>query len=221
MATVIGREGRATAVVTPDVRAERHRLLLPARGYTVTRNPFAIWEVLPAIVLCFAGLAIAMQFINNGYLATIALGGFIVATLGVLLVPAISLKGTLNVTPEGIIFQRGKESVTASWSQVAAVVNRRDCGLTLIVNNAQQTSRRIRVPGGFHADNGAVRIPLRMFGDRQFSILYDIRDRLPEAVWRDALEEAGKRSTTEILLVYAGMVAFCSLAVWAVYNVFS
>ena len=49
-----------------------------------------------------------------------------------------------------------------------------------------------------------------MFGDRQFSILYDIRDRLPEASWRPALERVGSRSQWRILAYYAGTVA-----VWA------
>jgi hypothetical protein len=223
MATLIGSDPKTTPVVTPngEAQARRHKLLLPTRGYEVSRNPFAVWEVLPTIVLSFAGIAIAMHFISDAYTATIALGAFLVVTLGTLLVPAISLKGTLNVTHEGLIFTRGKQHLTASWDQVAGVQNRRDCGLTLIITNPQQTTPRISIPGGFRAQDGVARIPLRMFGDRQFSVLYDIRDRLPEAAWREALVQASKRSTTEILLVYAGVVAFAGFALWAVYNIFS
>jgi hypothetical protein len=199
----------------------RYRLLQPSRGYAVTHNPFAVWEVLPTITLAFAGMAAAMLFISDSYLAGIAVGAFLVATLGVLLIPAVALKGSLNLTHEGVIFERGRHNLTASWSQVVGIANRRDCGLTLLLSNPQQTAPRMRLPGGFCAENGQARIPLRMFGDRQFSILYDIRDRLPEATWRPALEAASRRSTGRILAVYAATVAVCGLALFAVVNVLS
>jgi hypothetical protein len=55
-----------------------------------------------------------------------------------------------------------------------------------------------------------------MFGDRQFSILYDVRDRLPESAWRDAVERANARSTPRIQAVYAITVAICGAAMFAV-----
>jgi hypothetical protein len=182
----------------------------------VTRNPFAISAILPATALTFAALAVAMLFINDSYLATIAVGAFVVVTTGLMLIPAVTLKGSLNLTHDGITFERGKQHLTAGWDQVTGVVNRRDAGLCLMIANPQQSTPRIRLAGGFSAQKGMAQIPLRMFGDRQFSILYDIRDRLPDAAWRPALERASRRSPTQILLVYGGIVAICGVALFGV-----
>jgi hypothetical protein len=192
------------------------RLTHPTRGYAVTRNPFTIWAVLPAITLAFAGIAVAMAYITDAYLAAIAVGGFLAVTAGLLAIPAVALKGTINLTHDGITFERGKHHLTAGWDQVSGLVYRRDAGLCLVLANPQQTAPVIKLPGGFYAGGGIARIPLRMFGDRQFSILYDIRDRLPEGTWRPALERAQARSQPRILLVYAATVAVSSAALFAV-----
>ena len=219
MATILTH--RADTIGRRQPQADNARLLRPSRGYSVTRNPFAIWEVLPIVTLSFAGLAVAMLFIDNEYLASMAVGGFLVFTLGMLLVSAVALKGTLDLTHEGISFQRGKDHLTASWDQIVAVENRSDCGLTLVIRDPQQTRSHIRLPGGFGAEKGVATIPLRLFGDRQFSILYDIRDRLPEAMWKPALETAGRRSTARIVLDYAAVVAVCGLALFVVLRIYS
>jgi hypothetical protein len=220
MATLMARRAAPETVAAEAPLTSRHRLLLPSRGYAVTHNPFAVWEVLPTITLAFAGMAIAARYLDS-YTAPIAVGAFLVVTLGMLLVSAVTLNGTLNVTHEGIIFARGKDHLTASWDQVVGIENRRTSGLTLIINNPEQTRERLRLPGGFSSEKGVAAIPLRMFGDRRFSILYDIRDRLPEAAWRPALEAADNRSTLNILMVYGGVVAFSGLAMWAVLNTVS
>jgi hypothetical protein len=221
MSTTLDRAPARDLVAETRAEPSRPRLLQPSRGYAVTHNPFAVWEVLPLLTLSFAALAIAMLHISSAYLATVAVGGFLVLTLGTLLVPAVTLKGSLSITHEGIAFERGGEHLTASWSDVRGVVNRRDCGLTLVLRDPEQTRRRIRTPGGLCAEGGEARIPLRMFGDRQFSILYDIRDRLPEAAWKDALAAASRRSTARIVLVYSGVVAVSCLAMWSVLNLVS
>ncbi|MFN2582495.1 MAG: hypothetical protein ABR498_07125, partial [Candidatus Dormibacteria bacterium] len=82
------------------------RLTHPTRGYAVTRNPFAIWEVLPLIALEFIALAIAMIYVSDAANSQTAVGAFLVATLGTLLVPAVALKGSLNLTHDGITFAR-------------------------------------------------------------------------------------------------------------------
>ena len=192
------------------------RLTHPDRGYAVSRNPFTVWSVLPLITLAFAGLAIAMAYINDAYLAAIAVSGFLVATAGILLIPAVALKGSLNLTHDGIAFERGKQHLTAAWDQVVGIVNRRGAGLCLVLRDPQQTKPSITLPGGFYARNEEANIPLRMFGDRQFSILYDVRDRLPATAWRDAIEHANVRSTTRIHLVYAITVAISGGAMFAV-----
>ena len=61
-----------------------------------------------------------------------------------------------------------------------------------------------------------MRIPLRMFGDRQFSILYDIRDRLPETTWQPALQQVRERSPLMNLAIYAGVVLVSAGAIIAV-----
>lgn len=54
-------------------------------GITTSRNPFAIWAVLPLITLTFAGLA------------------FAIVVLGLLLIPAVTLTGSLNLTHDGVL----------------------------------------------------------------------------------------------------------------------
>lgn len=211
-----------TPVVTPRTatltREESGQLRLthPTRGYAVTRNPFAVGAILPSLTLAFAALAAAMTFITDANLATDAVGGFVVVTLGLLLIPAVALKGSLSLTHDGITFERGKHHLTAGWEQVQGIEYRRDAGLSLVIRDAQTTRPAWRLPGGFGVRGGEARIPLRFFGDRQFSILYDIRDRLPEAAWRPALERAQARGTWRILAVYGGTVAASGLALYAV-----
>ncbi len=141
---------------------------------------------------------------------------FLVVTLGLLLVPAITLKGSLNLSHDGVTFERGKQHLTASWEQVTGLVYRRDAGLCLTMEGAQQTTPRMRLAGGFDAVAGAVRIPLRMFGDRQFSILYDIRERLPEASWLPAVQKVRERSPRMNLAIYAAVVLISAGAIIAV-----
>ena len=192
------------------------RLNHPTRGYAVTRNPFAIWEVLPAVALTFAALSISMIYINDAGLARTAVGAFLVITLGLLLIPAVTQKGTLNLTHDGITFARGKDHFTAGWDQVVGIVNKRDAGLCLVMRNPQTTKQNWRMPGGFHANAEEAQLPLRYFGDRQFSILYDVRDRLPAEAWRPALDRASRRPGWMILAVYGATVAVCGLAMYSV-----
>jgi len=214
MSTITPTAHPATATVTRV--GGQLRLTHPTRGYAVTRNPFAIWQVLPLITLSFAGLALAMIYIGDAYLASLAVAAFMVVTAGLLLVPAVALKGSLNLTHDGITFERGKQHLTAAWDQVTGLVTRSGPGLCLQIKRAQQTTPIIKLPGGFSARNGDVCIPLRMFGDRQFSILYDIRDRLPEQSWRAVLVQASSRPQWLIPVVYASTVAVCGLAMFAV-----
>ena len=213
-----------TAPLTRSVNG-RLRLTYPTRGYAVTRNPFAIGAILPSIVLAFGALAVAELVSDDTIMVN--LGGnwnvtsvtaivFTIVTLGLLLIPAVALKGSLNLTHDGVTFERGKDHLTADWSQVTGLVYRRDAGLCLTMEGASQTREVMRLPGGFNATKGSVRIPLRMFGDRQFSILYDIRERLPEESWLPALNKVKERSPRMNLLVYGGAVLFSSLAVIAV-----
>ncbi|MHB8717479.1 MAG: hypothetical protein ACYDAC_01110 [Candidatus Dormibacteria bacterium] len=213
-----------TAPLTRSLNG-RLRLTYPTRGYAVTRNPFAIGAILPLITLSFIGLALAeligddtviVTWLGNSYVTSITATVFTVVTLGLLLIPAVALKGSLNLTHDGVTFERGKDHLTADWEQVTGLVYRRDSGLCLTMAGARQTREVMRLPGGFNATRGNVRIPLRMFGDRQFSILYDIRERLPENTWMPALTQVKERSPRMNLLVYAGVVAFSSLAIIAV-----
>jgi hypothetical protein len=206
----------ATATATVTRVGGQLRLTHPTRGYAVTRNPFAVWSILPSITLAFAGLAIAVPFINDAYIASIAVSAFLAVTTGLLLIPAVALRGSLNLTHDGVTFARGKHHLTAGWDQVTGVIYRRDAGLCLVFRDPQQTKAVMKLPGGFSARDEEARIPLRMFGDRQFSILYDIRDRLPEAAWRPALERADNRSQLRILAVYAATVAVCGASMFAV-----
>src|ERR1700737_799086 len=75
------------------------RLTHPDRGYAVSRNPFNVWSILPSITLAFAAMAIATVYLGDGYVASIAISGFLVVTAGLLLIPAVALRGRLNLTP--------------------------------------------------------------------------------------------------------------------------
>jgi len=215
MTTITPIVSTKTAALTREASGQL-RLTHPTRGYAVTRNPFAVWSVLPSIALAFAALVVAMTFINDATMATTAVGGFVVLALGILLIPAVALKGSLSLTHDGVAYERGKDHMTASWDQVEGIEQRRDAGLCLVIKNPQATRQNWRLPGGFNVSGDKARIPLRFFGDRQFSILYDIRDRLPETAWRPALETAQARGTWRILAVYGGAVAICGVAVYAV-----
>jgi hypothetical protein len=193
----------------------RLRLTHPTRGYAVTRNPFAIPAILPLVTLAFAALAIAEHFgdyqvtlsaFGNVSATSITVAAFLIISCGILLIPAVALKGSLNLTHDGVTFERGSEHLTASWKEVTGLVHRFDSGLCLTFEGAQQTRPTMRLPGGFSAVNGSVRIPLRMFGDRQFSIIYDLRDRLPEASWLPALHSVEQRSVMRNLAVYSAAV---------------
>jgi len=215
----------STAPLTRSVNG-RLRLTYPTRGYAVTRNPFAIGAILPLVVLSFIGLAfvelvttdsgVIINWAGNLSVTSVPAIVFTIVTLGLLLIPAVALKGSINLTHDGVTFERGKDHLTADWNQVTGLVYRRDAGLCLTMEGARQTKEVMRLPGGFNATRGSVRIPLRMFGDRQFSILYDIRERLPEESWAPALSQVKERSPRLNLMVYGGTVVFASLAVIAV-----
>jgi hypothetical protein len=214
----------APAPVSRSVNG-RLRLTYPTRGYAVTRNPFAIWAVLPLITLAFIGLAFAeffgdntivVNWLGNSSVVSVTAIAFAIVALGILLVPAVTLKGSLNLTHDGVTFERGKDHLTASWEQVSGLVYRSGAGLCLAIHGAQQTRRSMRLPGGFRAVDGVVQIPLRMFGDRQFSILYDVRDRLPEESWLPAVQRVKERSPRMNLAIYAGVVLISAGAMIAV-----
>jgi hypothetical protein len=218
------------APITQSVNG-RLRLTHPTRGYAVTRNPFAVPAILPLVTLAFVALAVAeyvgdyqvyVNWFGNLSATPVTVGAFVIIACGLMLIPAVALKGSLNLTHDGITFERGKDHLTASWSDVTGIVHRFDTGLCLTIEGAQQTRPRMRLAGGFSAINGSVRIPLRMFGDRQFSIIYDLRDRLPEASWLPALQKVGERSPVRNLVVYGGVVLIGIGAMTAVaYSVLS
>jgi hypothetical protein len=224
MAATVQIQTPTTAPVTRSVNG-RMRLTYPTRGYAVSRNPFVIWAILPLITLSFIGLAFAemigddtvvINWFGNQVATSITVIAFVIVTLGLLLIPAVTLKGSLNLTHDGVTFERGKDHLTAAWDQVTGLTYRRDAGLCMTIEGAQQTRPSMRLPGGFNATAGSVRIPLRMFGDRQFSILYDIRDRLHETSWLPALQQVKERSPRMNLAIYAVVMLICSGAMIAV-----
>ena len=181
----------------------RPALTLPTRTYAVTNNPFAVAAVLPAIVATFIAAEIALI---AGLDHTVLAGAALFITVALLLIPAVALKGSLTMTNEGIAFERGKDRMTASWRDISGLSWRQDCGLCLSVHNQQQSKPTWKLPGGFNAVQGdSAQIPLRMFGDRQFSVLYDVRDRLPETATMPALERASSRDSIK-MYVYGGVV---------------
>ena len=203
----VATASQARAAVNAGVRTElvgRSLLTAPTRTYAVTTNPFAIPVVLPALVLCFIGAEIALLAGAN---ANVLAGTFLFATAGILLIPAVILRGTLTVTDTGITFERGKDTMSAAWRDVTSLTWRQDCGLCMSVAGQKQTKQDWKLPGGFRAiDGDYARIPMRMFGDRQYAMLYDIRDHLPETATMPALEKASSRGGLKLYLYGAVVV---------------
>ena len=194
--------------------AGRLTLLHPTRAYAVSHNPFSIAAILPLLVLSFIGLEIAVLANVDAIVAT---GGFLVVSLGLLLVSAVNLRGSLTLTHDGVSFENGKHQITADWEHVAGIVMKSDSGLCLEIVDPQMTETKMRLPGGLSASEHHALIPLRLFGDRQYSILYDLRERLPEERWMNALKEAGQRSSTRILVVYGMTTLICIGAILATF----
>ncbi|MFN2450888.1 MAG: hypothetical protein ABR541_00885, partial [Candidatus Dormibacteria bacterium] len=146
----------------------------------------------------------------------VACAGFIVLTTGLLLVPAVVLRGSLLVGHDGITMERGTEHLTAAWEDVEGLRWNALTGLSLVLRGQRQTQPTWKLPGGFRAvDGDGATIPLRLFGDRQYSMIYDIRDRVPEGAWMSAVEQASGRRTTRCLVVY-GVVVLADLVALAI-----
>ncbi|GAC1341666.1 MAG: hypothetical protein NVSMB29_12510 [Candidatus Dormibacteria bacterium] len=176
----------------------------PTRGYSVSRNPFTVPAVLPGVILAVLALGIALY---AGADPVVACGAFIVTGVGLLLVPAVVLRGSLLVGHDGITLERGREHLTAAWEDIEGLRWNSLTGLNLVLRGQRQTLPTWKLPGGFHAvDGGTATIPMRLFGDRQYSVIYDIRDRVPQGAWMPAVEQASGRRTTRCLVIYAGVV---------------
>jgi hypothetical protein len=193
-------------------------LLYPTRDYHVTRNPFAIAAVLPLLVAAFIGLDLAVL---AGVDQVVACGAFLVVTTGLLAISATTLRGSLVMNHDGITFHRGKEHFTASWDDVTGITYRQGAGLCLEMTGVQQSVPKMRAPGGFSGVNGVVSLPLRLFGDRQHAMLYDIRDRLPSTAIDDAVKQASTWTTKRCLIAYAGVTAIVIGAIAATAIAFS
>jgi hypothetical protein len=180
------------------------RITHPTRAYAVSGNPFSVPALLPLLLLCFIGLDIA---IFAGADPTVTCGAFLVLTCGLLLIPAVTMRGSMTLTHDGVTFESAGRYVTAFWTQVSGLSNSAMHGLCIKIDGASQSCPKLEIPGGLSAIGGEVNIPLRMFGDRQFSVLYDMRDRLPQERWMGALNTAGHWDRARSRAVYFGVVA--------------
>ncbi len=176
----------------------------PTRGYSVSRNPFTIPAILPGVIAAVVLLGVA---IAAGADPLVACGGFVVLTAGLLLIPAVVLRGSLLVGHDGVTMERGRDHLTAAWEEIEGLRWNALTGLSLVLRGQHQTRPAWKLPGGFRAveGEGAV-IPLRFFGDRQYSMIYDIRERVPEGAWMPAVEQASGRRSTRCLVVYGAVV---------------
>ncbi len=185
-----------------------------AQLYSVSRNPFGIAAVLPLIIFAFIGLEVGVLY---NVATDQLLGAFMIVSTGLLLIPAVVLRGDVTFDDEGIQLRYGKRSITAPWNCVQGLSFRRDCGVCVVLKGQTQTAERIRIPGGLEATRGGEAfIPLRFFGDRRFAILYEIRDRVPAGAWQNALANERPPSSRRPLLVYGLTVLFGAAAMIAV-----
>lgn len=182
--------------------------------YAVSRNPFGLAAVLPLVLFSFIGLEV-------GLLTSVPvdklMAAFMIITAGLLLIPAVVLKGYITFDDEGIALRFGKRTLSASWDKVAGLTYEQDSGVCVLLKGQTQSQPRIRLAGGLHADeNGEAVIPIRFFGDRRFAILYEVRDRVPESAWKHALQQAQPGSSRRPLIIYSLTVLFaigCMVAV--------
>lgn len=195
-----------------------------AQMYALSRNPFGIGAILPMILLAFIGLEGFLLAINGGVFGSNPdpqvyyrlVGGFGVITTGLLLIPAVVLRGEITFDGRGITMSVGRNRIEATWDQVVGLVYTQDAGVCVKTRGQRQTRPSIRTAGGLKAADGEALIPIRLFGDRRFSILYEIRDRVPEAAWRPALEAADPPGTRRPIAVYTLAVLLGILSVTAV-----
>ncbi len=206
-------QGRAVRPVPTRVAQPRLNLVHPTRAYSVTGNPFAVSAILPLLLATFLGVELAVVFNADPVVTS---GALMIVAMGLLLIPAVAMRGNITLSHEGISFVRGKHHLTADWNHVAGLVAHADSGVCIEILKPEMDVARIKGPGGLRADRGdRAYIPLRYFGDRRYSILYDIRERLPEQRWKDVLSRASERGTTRIQIVYGLTVAICGLALFA------
>jgi hypothetical protein len=193
---------------------QRLTLLHPTRSYAVSRNPFVIPAILPLTVAAFLAVEVAV-LVGANPLPTA--GGLMFFVTGLLAIAAVNQRGVISLTHDGVVFQQGTRRITSDWDHVAGIVSRPTGGLCLEIVKPEMSEKKISAPGGLCAEpNSTAVIPLRMFGDRQYSIMYDLRERLPEQRWKDVLAKASERSPQRILFVYGATVAICCLAMFVV-----
>ena len=190
--------------------------------YAVSRNPFGLALILPLIVFSFIGLeavlliVIAWGDFNYASAKTI-LTGFLIITTGLMLIPAVVLRGYITFDDKGIEMRYAKQRLAATWDKVAGLTYERDSGVCVLLKGQEQSQPKITVAGGLRArEGGEAVIPIRFFGDRRFAILYEVRDRVPESAWKHALQQAQPGGSRRPLIIYALTVAFgaaCMVAV--------
>ena len=204
---VTTKQGLGKVELEPlSMRANRH-------VYGVTGNPFAIPLVLPLIAAAVLAMDVAMLLNADPRAAS---GGLLVFVCGLLLIPALVQRGRLDINGDGLTFTNKNNVVTGDWQNVA-ITNDDYCGPCItIYNPAMSATKDQHMPGGFEATKASTKIPFRLFGDRRFSILYDMEYHVPDNRWQDALEAAGRWETNS-RVIYAVVTAVCCLAIIGLY----
>lgn len=169
--------------------------------------------ILPLLTFAFLGLAFGLIF---DWPVQESVAAFLLITLGLLLIPAMTLRGDATLNDEGLTFRSGRQTISATWAQVSGLVYRPDCGICIHTRGQTQSPTVIKAPGGLSARDGEGFIPVRYFGDRRFAIMYEIRDHIPDAAWRRSLDATQPDSALHPRFVYALAVAFSILSVAAV-----
>ena len=208
------------------------------RAYALSGSPFTVPAILPLITLAFIGtaLTVSLASVDLGTMLPL-LGGLTVICAGLLLIPAVSVRGTVSTTDRGIAFSctnraiiggnggrlpaRGEHIVAAPWQRVSLFTDFTG-GLCLRMRAPEVLGGDFSMPGGLEIRTGRDAIlPLRMLGDRKFAVIDAIRDNVEAAAWEPALEHSGARSRTASRLVY-GLTTLVSigalLGVWAIYR---
>jgi hypothetical protein len=136
------------------------------------------------IIISFLILQLALVF-DVTRIAAVSV--FVAGIVAISAIPAYLLRGWITFGEDGVDVHFGRSAIRATWDQVTGVEPHSGYGLCLIMKGQTQTRTLRRGMAGVQADAGGASIPLRLFGDRRFAMVYEVRDHSPHTAWIEAL----------------------------------
>lgn len=181
-----------------------------SRVYAMSRNPFGIIYILPAIIIdvLIAELLIDFSVDTKIIAAVCSALAFVILT-----VPAATLNGRIIFTDKDVELLYGSRRLVMPWSGVTGLAHHSRFGLCL--QGKSSTEQRMNSINGICVSDGEARIPLRLFGDRRFAMFYEVRDHAPSRDWMQALR-VRPISSRYPLLIYGAAVIVCGVSIFLI-----